>query len=96
MYMFMVYVQCIFFSLTKFITKKFTIISGPNLRVVGTMSAGYDHIDVQESRRRGIKVGYTPHVLTAAVAEIAVTLLLEVARRVPEGRDCIKKLVNLN
>jgi glyoxylate reductase len=53
------------------------------------MSAGYDNIDVAELHRRGIKVGNTPNVLTDAVAEIAIALLLEVARRIPEGRECI-------
>lgn len=50
------------------------------------MSAGYDHLDVPEIKRRGIKVGHTPIVLSAAVAEMAVLLLLNAARRIHEGR----------
>lgn len=61
-------------------------ISGPSLKVISTMSAGYDHLDVPEIKRRGIKVGHTPVVLNAAVAEVAVMLLLNAARRAHEGR----------
>ena len=49
------------------------------------MSVGYDHIDVNECKRRGIKLGYTPDVLTHATAELTVTLLLATSRRVAEG-----------
>ncbi|XP_021922275.1 glyoxylate reductase/hydroxypyruvate reductase-like isoform X2 [Zootermopsis nevadensis] len=50
------------------------------------MSAGYDHIDVEELKARGIKFGNTPYVLSAAVAEVAVLLCLATARRLHEGR----------
>jgi len=59
---------------------------GPNLKVLATMSAGYDHIDVGELKARGIKVGNTPNVLNAAVAEIAVLLCLAAAHRLHDGR----------
>jgi glyoxylate reductase len=71
--------------------EKNVIFSGPTLKVVATMAVGYDNIEVQEAKSRGIKVGNTPGVLDSAVAEIAICLLLEVARRVPEGRNCILK-----
>lgn len=60
--------------------------AGQNLKVVSTMSAGFDHIDVQELKKRGIKFGHTPNVLNSAVAEIAVLLCLATARRLHEGR----------
>ncbi|KAG7208619.1 hypothetical protein KM043_014826 [Ampulex compressa] len=68
------------------VNTEFLNIAGPKLKVVSTMSAGYDHLDVPEIKRRGIKVGNTPHVLSAAVAEIGVLLTLNAARRVHEGR----------
>lgn len=55
------------------------------------MSAGYDHLDVPEIKRRGIKVGHTPMVLSAAVAEIAVLLMLAAARRAHEGRTMLEQ-----
>ncbi|KAK6187155.1 hypothetical protein SNE40_005242 [Patella caerulea] len=55
--------------------------AGPQLKVVGTMSVGLDHIDLAECKKRNIPVGNTPGVLTSAVAELTVTLLLATARR---------------
>ncbi|XP_046734069.1 glyoxylate reductase/hydroxypyruvate reductase-like [Diprion similis] len=68
------------------VNKELLDVAGPRLKVVSTASAGYDHLDVPEIKRRGLKVGNTPHVLTAAVAEVAVMLTLNAARRAHEGR----------
>lgn len=59
--------------------------AGPQLKVIGTMSVGLDHLDLVECARRDIKVGYTPDVLTDAVAEAAMALTLATARRYKEG-----------
>ncbi|XP_005106029.1 glyoxylate reductase/hydroxypyruvate reductase [Aplysia californica] len=61
-------------------------IAGPQVKVVSTMSVGVEHIDLEECRRRGVKVGYTPGVATKAVAEMAVTLTLAAARRLKEAQ----------
>ncbi|XP_059048679.1 glyoxylate reductase/hydroxypyruvate reductase-like [Achroia grisella] len=58
--------------------------AGPNLKIVATTSAGYNHCNVEGLKARGIKLTNTPGVLSAAVAEIAVTLMLVTARRFPE------------
>ena len=57
----------------------------PHLRVVSNMAVGYDNIDVTECTRRGIPVGYTPGVLTDGTADLAMALLLAMARRLPEA-----------
>ena len=59
---------------------------GPNLKVIATMSVGFDHLDTGECKRRNIAIGYTPDVLTDATAELTVALLLSTARRLPEGK----------
>lgn len=64
--------------------------AGPSLKAISTMSVGYDHVDVAECRRRGIPVGFTPNVLTNATAELTVTLLLTVSRRIKEGIQAVK------
>lgn len=51
------------------------------------MSVGYDHLDIQEIRKRGIKIAYTPDVLTDATAELAVALLLATSRRLFEANE---------
>ncbi|KAJ3183256.1 hypothetical protein HDU85_002282 [Gaertneriomyces sp. JEL0708] len=59
--------------------------AGPQLRTVSTVSVGYDHIDVNECRKRGVSVGNTPDVLTDATAELTMGLLLATCRRFGEG-----------
>nr|XP_037269675.1 glyoxylate reductase/hydroxypyruvate reductase-like isoform X3 [Rhipicephalus microplus] len=63
--------------------------AGPNLKVVGTMSVGYDHINVAECTKRRIALGNTPHVLTDATAELGIGLLLATARRMFEAHQAI-------
>lgn len=55
------------------------------LRVVGNMAVGYDNVDIAEATRRGIMVTNTPEVLTETTADLAVGLMLSVARRLAEA-----------
>jgi glyoxylate reductase len=64
--------------------------AAPNLKVVSTYSVGFDHIDVAEATRRGIYVTHTPGVLTDAVAEFTVGLILAVTRRIVEADKLIR------
>lgn len=60
------------------------------LRTIATFSVGYEHVDVRAAARRGISVGYTPDVLTHATADLAMALILDLARRVSEGDRIIR------
>lgn len=64
--------------------------AGPTLKVVSTLSVGYDHIDVAACKKRDIAIGNTPGVLTDTTADFAIGLLLATARRIPEGIDAIR------
>lgn len=57
----------------------------PNLEIIACGAVGYDHIDIETAKARGIAVTNTPDVLTADTADIGVLLLLNVARRAVEG-----------
>ncbi|MGJ8669271.1 MAG: 2-hydroxyacid dehydrogenase [Oceanococcus sp.] len=59
--------------------------AAPKLRVVSSCSVGVDHVDIAALNARGIPLGYTPHVLTEATADLAFALLLCAARRLNEG-----------
>ena len=59
--------------------------AGENLKIVSTMSVGYEHIDLEACKKRGIAVTNTPNVSTDSVSELTVSLLLLVARRLYEG-----------
>ncbi len=61
------------------------------VKVIGTFSVGYDHIDVAAARARGIAVVNTPDVLSVATAECALLLLLAAARRAGEGERLIRR-----
>lgn len=52
------------------------------LKIVAQYAVGYDNIDVDAARRRGIVVSNTPDVLTDATADMAFALLLAAARRI--------------
>ncbi len=58
--------------------------AGP-LRLVASHSVGLDHVDLDAARRLGVAVTHTPGVLTEATADLAMALVLAVARRVVEG-----------
>jgi glyoxylate reductase len=59
--------------------------ASPNLAAIGTMSVGYDHIDLEAAIERGIPVGHTPDVLAETTADLAWSLLMAGARRVVEA-----------
>ena len=54
-------------------------------RLLANFGVGFNHIDLSATQRLGIAVSNTPGVLTAATAEIALTLILMTARRTAEG-----------
>jgi len=56
--------------------------AGPQLRVISIMAVGYDSINLKELAKRNIKLGYTPDVLTDAVADISVMLAFMASRNV--------------
>jgi glyoxylate reductase len=59
--------------------------AGEGLRVVANYAVGYDNIDLEACRSRGIAVTNTPGVLTNATAELALALTLAAARRLSEA-----------
>jgi glyoxylate reductase len=71
--------------LTDRIDAAFMDAAGSTLKVISQMAVGYDNIDVNAARQRGIAVGNTPGVLTDTTADLAFALLLAAARRLVEG-----------
>jgi len=72
------------------IINKATIDLAKNLKVISTYSVGFDHIDTKYAKKKKIRVGFTPEVLTDATADLAFTLLLDVLRRATEGDKIIR------
>ncbi|XP_058105646.1 glyoxylate/hydroxypyruvate/pyruvate reductase 2KGR-like [Magnolia sinica] len=59
-----------------------TIDALPNLEIISSHSVGLDKIDLAKCRERGIRVTYTPDVLTDEVADTAVGLILATLRKI--------------
>lgn len=59
--------------------------TAPDLKVIANVGVGYDHIDAEAARARGIEVGNTPGVLSDATADMTFALLLAAARNVVPG-----------
>lgn len=60
------------------------------LRAIATFSVGMDHLPAEDCEARGIVLLNTPDVLTDATADLALTLLLAVTRRVAEGEALVR------
>ena len=54
-------------------------------KILGSNGVGFNHIDLEAARAAGLTVTNTPEVLTDCTADLAMALLLAVARRVGEG-----------
>jgi len=57
----------------------------PRLETIASFAVGYDSIDLEAARSRGVIVTNTPDVLNDEVADYTVGLLLATLRRIPQG-----------
>jgi lactate dehydrogenase-like 2-hydroxyacid dehydrogenase len=65
--------------------------AGPQLRIVANYAVGVNNIDLDAARARGVLIANTPDVLTRPTAELTVTLMLSLVRRVTEGDRLIRR-----
>jgi glyoxylate reductase len=63
----------------------------PSLRLVANFGVGYDRIDVEACRARGVAVTNTPGVLDAATADLTIALMLAARRRLVEGDRLVRE-----
>ena len=57
-----------------------------SVKIIANYAVGYNNVDVDAAKQRGIVVTNTPEVLTDATADISILLLLGASRRAYEGR----------
>jgi glyoxylate reductase len=62
----------------------------PNLTLVANYGAGYDLVDVDACRERGVVVTNTPGVTAAATADLTMGLILAVRRRIAAGDRVVR------
>jgi len=65
--------------------------AAPRLRIVANCGVGYDNIATHAATQQGVLVTNTPDVVTDAVADLTMALMLAVARRIPEGIDVVRR-----
>jgi lactate dehydrogenase-like 2-hydroxyacid dehydrogenase len=61
------------------------------VRIIATVSVGYEHIDVDAATKNGIIITNTPDVLTEATSDTGMLLLLAAARRAHEGQALVRE-----
>ncbi len=71
------------------VTRK-VIESAPRLRVVGRAGVGVDNVDVEAATQRGVVVMNTPSGNTISTAELAFSMLMALARNIPQAHGTMK------
>ncbi|NQV83751.1 MAG: D-glycerate dehydrogenase [Rhodospirillales bacterium] len=65
-------------------------VDNPTAKIIGSNGVGFNHIDLDAAKAAGFCVTNTPEVLTDCTADIAMNLLLTVARRTGEGERHVR------
>jgi lactate dehydrogenase-like 2-hydroxyacid dehydrogenase len=77
--------DALFSTVTDKLTAELLATEPKRVKLLGNYGVGFNNIDVEAARKHGLVVTNTPEVLTDCTADIAMTLLLSVARRSGEG-----------
>lgn len=64
--------------------------AGNTLKVVSNFGVGFDNIDLDAARARGVRATNTPDVLTSSTAELAVALMLAAGRRIAAADSIVR------
>lgn len=57
----------------------------PRLKIIANCAVGYDNIDINYARKKGILVTNTPEILTDTTADLTIALILAVLRKIPQA-----------
>ena len=63
---------------------------GENLKIISNYAVGYNNIDVEYAKKKGIYVTNTPDILTNATADIAWALIMSCSRRIVEADKYVR------
>jgi glyoxylate reductase len=70
---------------------KDVIDAGSDLKIIANVAVGYNNLEVAYARSKGIILTNTPEVLTEATANMTITLVLAVTRRIVEGDRLVRR-----
>jgi glyoxylate reductase len=77
-------------NVTEKMDAEFMDAAGSGLKVIANMAVGYDNVEVEAAKERGIVVTNTPGVLDETTADTAFMLLLAAARRLGESERTLR------
>jgi lactate dehydrogenase-like 2-hydroxyacid dehydrogenase len=83
-------VDALFPTVTDKITAEVMSVSGRRAKLIGNFGVGFNNIDVEAAKKNGLVVTNTPEVLTDCTADLAMTLMLMIARRAGEGERHVR------
>ena len=79
--------DCVFTNKTPL--TRATLDACPSVRFIGVLATGYNVVDIEAAREKGVVVANVPAYGTAAVAQFAIALLLEVCHHVAHHSDAV-------
>ena len=82
--------QCVLPTVTDPMDAETLGADGIQCKFLGNFGVGFNHIDLDAAKKAGILVTNTPEVLTDCTADIAMILMLTVARRIGEGERHVR------
>lgn len=65
-------------------------VDGRRCKIIANFGVGFNNINIEDAKKAGVVVTNTPYVLTDCTADIAMSLLLAVARRIGEGERLVR------
>ena len=77
-------------TVTDKINDKIISCSNRKVKIIGNFGVGFNNIDINSAKKNQIVVTNTPEVLTDCTADIAMLLMLGIARRAPEGEPHVR------
>jgi glycerate dehydrogenase len=70
---------------------KETLDACKNVKFIGVLATGYNVVDINAAKEKGIPVSNIPTYGTDAVSQFAIALLLELCHHIGEHSDCVKR-----
>ena len=77
-------------TVTDKISNNILAVENRRVKIVGNFGVGFNNIDIDSAKDNGIVVTNTPEVLTDCTADIAMLLMLGIARRASEGEPHVR------
>ena len=74
----------------QFSAEVFAAVDAPRCKLLANFGVGYNHIDLEAAKAKGIQVTNTPGAVTDATADTALTLMLMTCRRAGEGERLVR------